>query len=112
MAKMSIVKLAAATGFVALSWTAGAGIATAQPDTSVLVNTTCSYGQVMSALNATRPDLAAEFNDSRTAQAILNQFLAASPADRQNLANTYVGSPMFAEYIDPIMQVAGICNGY
>ncbi len=51
MVKLSLRKLAAAVGGVAVAMTAAAGVASADPLDPV-VNTTCDYGQVMAALNA------------------------------------------------------------
>ena len=56
--KVSFKYIAAAVGGLALSVPLVTGVASAQPDFSGVVNTTCSYEQVMAALNAQRPDLA------------------------------------------------------
>ena len=55
MIKLSLSRLAVAVGGLALSLTAGAGVASADPDLDPIVNTTCSYTQVMSALSAQDP---------------------------------------------------------
>ena len=55
MVTRSLSKLAAAAGGLALSVLAGAGIASADPDLGAAINTTCSYPQVVAALNAQSP---------------------------------------------------------
>ena len=60
MVRLSLTRLAAAVGGLTLALTAGAGVASADPMDGV-INTTCNYGQVMAALNATDPGAAAQF---------------------------------------------------
>jgi hemophore-related protein len=95
-----------------LSLTAGVSVAFAQPDGDPLINTTCSYGQVISALNAERPDLAAEFNQEPMAQAMLNSFLAAPVVERQQMVARIQRTTMGQQYMGGIMQIAGNCNNY
>jgi hypothetical protein len=64
MIKLSLTRLAAAVGGLAVAFAAGAGVASATPDLGPAVNTTCSYPQLVSALNAQGPDVAAGFNQS------------------------------------------------
>ena len=52
MIKLPLSRLAVAVGGLALSLTAGAGVASADPVLDPIVNTTCSFPQVMAALNA------------------------------------------------------------
>src|SRR5277367_4760172 len=85
MATLSLTRLAVAVGGLALSLTAGAGVASADPDLGPVVNTTCSYSQFTAALNAQDPAAAANFNASPVAQGYLRQFLAAPPAQRQQM---------------------------
>jgi hemophore-related protein len=112
MAKLSLIRLAAAAGGLALSLTAGAGVASADPDLGPIVNTTCNYGQVMAALNAQDPATAAEFNSSPAAQSQLRRFLASSPAQRQQIAQQIQGIPEAQQYFGTIQQVAATCNNY
>jgi hemophore-related protein len=105
--------VAALGGGIAVSALAlSAGVASAQPDLSPVVNTTCSYGQVMAALNDQRPDLAQQFNTSPTAQSMVRGFLSSPPAQRQRTVNSLQGSPLAQAYLDPIVQIAGSCNNY
>src|SRR5581483_11825013 len=98
MVTLSSPRLATAVGAVALSLTAGAGLASAQPDDPV-VNTTCTYPQVVSALNAQDPAAAAQFN-------------ASPPAQRQQMIQQLQASPGGQQYLGTIEQIAQICNNY
>ena len=82
MVTLSLTRLAAAVAGLALSLTAGAGVASADPDLGPIVNTTCSYPQVMAALNAQDPAAAGQINSSSMAQSSLQRFLAAPPSER------------------------------
>ena len=53
MVKLSLIRPAVAVAGLALSVTFGAGVASADPDLGPIINTTCSYPQVIAALNAT-----------------------------------------------------------
>jgi hemophore-related protein len=112
MVTLSLTKVAAAVGGLALSLTAGAGIASADPDLGPVVNTTCNYGQVMGALNAESPEAAAQFNASPTAQAWLQRFLASPPPKRQQMAQQVQALPALQAYMGTIQQVASTCNNY
>ncbi|BBU23038.1 hemophore-related protein [Mycobacterium xenopi] len=103
-------RLATAVGAVALSLTAGAGLASAQPDP--VINTTCTYPQVVSALNAQDPAAAAQFNASPVAQSALRRFLASPPAQRQQMIQQLQASPGGQQYLGTIEQVAQTCNNY
>jgi hemophore-related protein len=96
---------------VAFALTAGAGIASADPLDPV-INTTCNYGQVMAALNATDPGAAAQFNQSPMAQGYLRQFLASPPPRRAQMAQQLQAMQGAGQYVGLVEQVAGICNNY
>jgi hemophore-related protein len=110
MATLSLTRLGTAAGGLALLLTAGAGIASADPDP--IVNTTCTYPQVVSALNAQDPAAAAQFNSSAAAQSMLRRFLASSPAQRQRMEQQVQGIPAAQQYLGTIQQVANTCNNY
>ena len=112
MVKLSLTKLAVAVGGLALSLTAGAGVASAGPDLGPAINTTCSYQQVVSALNAQDPGAAAQFNESPVAQSYLRQFLASPPAQRQQLAQQALAVPGAQQQVGLVMQLASSCNNY
>jgi hemophore-related protein len=106
--RLSLSKLSVAIGSAAVALTAAAGIASADPVT----DTTCNYGQVMAALNATDPGTAAQFNQSPMAQSYLRKFLAAPPAKRVQMEQEIQGMPQAAGFMGTIQQVAQVCNNY
>ena len=112
MIKLSLTRLAVAVGGLALSLTAGAGVASADPDLGPIVNTTCGYPQVMAALNAQDPAAAAQFNASPMSQSFLRQFLASPPSQRQQMVQEVQGTPGTEQYVGTVVQVANTCNNY
>jgi len=106
--RLSLSKLGVAVGSAAVALTAAAGIASADPVTE----TTCNYGQVMAALNATDPGTAAQFNQSPMAQSYLRKFLAAPPAKRVQMEQEIQAMPQAAAFMGTIQQVATVCNNY
>jgi hemophore-related protein len=111
MVRLSLTKFAAAVGGVAFALTAGVGIASADP-LDPIINTTCNYGQVIAALNATDPGAAAQFNQSPMAQGYLRQFLASSPPRRAQMAQQLQAMQGAGQYVGLVEQVAGICNNF
>lgn len=114
--RLSLTALSAGVGAVAMSLTVGAGVASADPVDAV-INTTCNYGQVVAALNATDPGAAAQFNASPVAQSYLRNFLAAPPPQRAAMAAQLQAAqlqavPGAAQYIGLVESVAGSCNNY
>lgn len=109
--RLSLTALSAGVGAVAMSLTVGAGVASADPVDAV-INTTCNYGQVVAALNATDPGAAAQFNASPVAQSYLRNFLAAPPPQRAAMAAQLQAVQGAAQYIGLVESVAGSCNNY
>jgi hemophore-related protein len=112
MIKLSLTRLAVAVGGLALSLTAGAGVASADPDLSPMVNTTCSYQQVVAALKAQDPATAAAFNSSPGDQAILRQFLASPPNQRLQMAQQIASMPGAEQNFALAQQVFNTCNNF
>jgi hemophore-related protein len=112
MIKMCLTRMGVAVGGLALSLTAGAGVASADPDLGPIVNTTCNYSQVMAALNAQDPATAAQFNSSSVAQSYLRQFLASPPSQRMAMAQQLASAPGAQQNFGLIEQVAATCNNY
>ncbi|KAA8939251.1 hemophore-related protein [Mycobacterium sp.] len=108
---MALSRLAVAVGSAALL-TAGAGVASADPDLGPIVNTTCSYPQAVAALNAQDPAAAAQFDASPLAQSALRQFLASPPSRRLQMAQQIESSPAAQQYLGLFQQVANTCNNY
>lgn len=105
-------RLAAAGGGAALALTAGLAAASADPATDPVVNTTCSYSQVVSAMNDQSPGVAAQFNAMPAAQSWLQNFLAATPSQRQQLVDDAQGSPDAAQYVALFGPLASSCDNY
>jgi hemophore-related protein len=112
MMKLSLTRMGVAVAGLALSLNAGAGVASADPDLGPIVNTTCNYSQVMAALNAQDPAAAAQLNSSSFAQSALQQFLAAPPSQRMQMAQRMESSPRAQQYFGLIQQVAATCNNF
>lgn len=110
MIKASLTRLTVTVAGLGLALTAGAGIAAAAPLDS-MVNTTCSYPQVMSALNAQDPAAAAQFNAS-SGPSMLQQFLGAPPPQRRQMANMMANYPANQPYLGLIEQVFNSCNNF
>ncbi|MBV9090856.1 MAG: hemophore-related protein [Mycobacteriaceae bacterium] len=105
-------KLVGALGGLALALTAGAGLASADPDSSSIINTTCSYPQVVAALNAQSPDLANQLNASPMAQSSLQRFLASPPDVRQRTVQQLQNTRWGQQYTGALLQIANTCNNY
>lgn len=112
MASLSLTRLAVAAGTVALSLSAGAGLASANPDLGPIINTTCNYSQVNAALNAENPAAAADFNASPIAQTWLRSFLSSPPDKRLRIANQIQAMPEAQAYLGTMTTVAASCNNY
>lgn len=109
--RLSLSTLGVAIGGAAIALTAGSGIAYADPMEQI-INTTCNYGQVMAALNATDPGAAAQLNGSPLAQGYIRQFLASPPPRRAQIAAQVQAMPSAAPYFNDIVSVAQTCNNY
>ena len=112
MVKLSSTKLVVAFGGLALSLTTGVGVASGQPDLGPIINTTCSYSQVVAALNAQSPELANRISADLTAQFMLRRFLASPVDQRQQIAQQVQASPLGQQYLGAILRVANTCNNY
>ncbi|HVQ50640.1 MAG TPA: hemophore-related protein [Mycobacterium sp.] len=109
---LSRTKLVVAAAGVALSLSAGAGIASATPDASAIINSTCTYPQVTAALNAQSPETANELNSNPLAAGWLQNLVAAPPDQRAQMIDQVQGIPALQSYMPVIFQVAGSCNRY
>lgn len=110
--KLSLTRLAVAVGGLTLSLTAGVGAASAEPDIGPAVNTTCTYDQLVAALNAQDPIIAAALNASPEAQSSLRQFLAGSPSQRKQTAQQIVSNPDAKPYLGAIQRTFDTCHNY
>ena len=112
MIKVPLIRLAVAAGGLALLLGAGAGIASAGPDLGWAVNTTCTYPQLVSALNAQSPQAGNAFSQSPIIQKGLQDFLAAGPERRQQVAQDVANAPAFQPYLGVIEQAFNTCNNF
>ena len=112
MIKLPLTRLAVAVGGLALSLTAGVGVASADPDLGPAVNTTCTYPQFVAALNAQDQEAAAAFNASPATQSGLRQFLAAPPDQRQTMADKMANAPANKPYFGIVQKAFNTCNNY
>jgi hemophore-related protein len=116
MVTLALTRLAAGVAGLALSLTGGAVVASADADLGPVINTTCSYSQVVSALNAQTPAAASQLNASPSAQAALRGFLDSSPDQRRQIAQELESKPQSEQYIQLYagfaVQVASTCNNY
>jgi hemophore-related protein len=111
MVTMLATRLAVAVGGLALSLTAGVGVAFADPLDSA-IDTTCSYSQAVAALNAQSPAVAQQFNVSPAAQAWLRTFLASPVDQRQQMARQAQSVPGAQQYVGVVLQITNTCNNY
>lgn len=105
-------RLAAAGWCVALALAVGLAPASADPVTDPAVNTTCSYSQVVLAMNDQSPGVAEQFNATPAAQAWLQNFLAAPPPQRRELVEQAQSTPEAPEYVALFSPLANGCDNY
>ncbi|MDH6242681.1 hemophore-related protein [Mycobacterium sp. OTB74] len=91
---------------------ASGGLASAVPDVNAIVNSTCTYPQVMGALNAQDPAAANAFQANAFATAWLRQLIAAGPEARRQMIQQAEASPLAAQYSGLITQVTYTCNNF
>jgi hemophore-related protein len=109
---LSSTKLVVGLSGLALALTTAVGVASAEPDVNPIINTTCSYPQVMAALNAQAPDLAYEVNTSPMVQSTLQTFLASPPDARQRTVQQLQNTQWGRQYTSAMVQIANSCNSY
>ena len=114
MVTLRWIKLAIAAGGAALSVTGWAGVASADPnfDDDSIVNTTCSYPQVVAALNAEDPGAAQQLAATPAAQSWLGTYLASPPSQRRQMLDQARSLPQAQQYSGTVLRVAGTCNNY
>jgi hemophore-related protein len=100
--------IAAAIGGLAVTFAAGTGVASADP----IVDTTCSYPQVIAALNTENPELAQKFSANPLAAAMLGNFLSSPPVERQELVQEFQTTSWGQKYFGAMSSIAGTCNNY
>jgi hemophore-related protein len=112
MIKLSLSRLTVAVGALAVSLSAGAGVASAEPDLGPAINSTCTYSQAVAAMHAQNPEAAAAFDASPPDQANLRQFLATPPSGRVALAQMFLNLPGAEQAIPILQQAFSVCKNY
>ena len=103
---------AVAAGGLALSLTAGAGVASADPDLTPIINSTCTYTQWTAALHAQNPDAASVFDAQPASQSFVRQFIASPPDQRASMAQMVMSMPGSDQNLPIIQQAFSACNNY
>ncbi|ORW23138.1 hypothetical protein AWC18_05205 [Mycolicibacter nonchromogenicus] len=107
-----LMRLAGGGGIIVLTLTVGRLAAAAGPDTGPVVNTTCSYAQVVSAMIDRSPDEAERFNATPAARSWLQNFLAAPPEQRQQIVDAAQDTVDGAHYVALFVPLADHCDNY
>jgi hemophore-related protein len=100
--------LIAAVSGAALSFVIGTAVASADP----LIDTTCTYPQVVAALNSENPVLAEKLNGNPLAAAMVGNFLSAPPSERAQLVQEYQATSWGQKYFGQMAAIANTCNNY
>jgi hemophore-related protein len=109
---MSRTRVIVAVAGLALSLGVGTGIASAEPDVTAVVNTTCTYPQVIGALNAQSPGVAAELTSNPVAVAWVQNFLASPRDQRRQLIQQVQSIPAAQPYTGLVQQVVNTCKNF
>ena len=111
---MMKTKLAAGFGGLALALTAGSGIAAAAPGDAVILNSTCTYPQVIAAANAQDPAATSALQSDPAANGFLQGLIASPPGspERQQKINFVRSFPQAAQFNGLISSVANTCNNF
>ncbi|WP_099038930.1 hemophore-related protein [Mycobacterium neglectum] len=112
MMRLSLTKVAVAVGGLALSLTAGAGVASAQPNTDAMVNSPCTYDQAIAAVNAENPTAARYLAQSPPNQQFVRMFLSSSKDERVSLLNQIKNNPGIDQAIPVFTQMMTSCVNY
>lgn len=108
----STTKLIIGTAGLLVSLMASSGLASGAPDPSPIVNSTCTYPQVMAALRAESPAVADQVEHSAIANLWLQQLIASPPDKRQQMIDQAQNWPSVQRNLPLIIQVANTCNNY
>jgi hemophore-related protein len=99
-------------GCLAVSLTAGVGVASATPDIGPMVNTTCTYDQAMRAVHAENPMAAQYLDQSPPNLQFLQTFMASSPDQRVNLLKAIQNNPGADQAFPIFKQMMTDCKNY
>ena len=96
-------RLLVACGVAASCLTVGSGVASADP----LIDTTCTYPQVIAALNVSNPELAQKLSGNALARTMLTNFLSQPPAKRATTIENFKKSDWGQKYFVPLARPLG-----
>lgn len=122
----SLVRIAAGIGVFAAVSMSGAGIASAEPGAGPLIETTCSYGQLMAALQVEAPEASARLAQRPDAQAKLQEFVALPVDQRKQRVQGFLNrnpdvrakiderrnTPEGQEKVQILAGIAATCHNY
>ncbi len=114
MIKPGLTRLGIGVGGLALSLTAGIGVASADPNLGSAVNSTCTYPQFVAALNAQNPMYGSTLNSSPQMQGDLQTFLAEPPGSerRQRFAKNVSNNPANQQLLPILQRAFDTCNNF
>ena len=105
-------RIATGLGGAAIALMAFGGTASAAPGDEAIINSTCTYPQVMGALRAQSPAAADEVANNGLANAWLQQLVVSPPAQRQQMVDQARTFPQVQQNVGLITQVASTCNNF
>lgn len=108
MKKNIVIAAGAAIAGLCLS----GAVASAAPNYDAIANSTCTYPQVMAALNSEAPQTAQELNSSPMATSWVQNLVASPPDQRRVMLDQVSGFPGMAEYTGVFNSVAQSCQNY
>ncbi|CAJ1510906.1 hemophore-related protein [[Mycobacterium] burgundiense] len=112
MIKPSLTKLAVAASGLALSLSAGAGFASADPTYGPMVDTTCSFDQAMTAVRTENPMAARYLDQSPPNVQFLRVYLGSPRDERINLLNQIKDNPGANQALPVFQQMLTSCTKY
>ena len=112
MMRVSLTRLAAGIGGLALAATAAAGVASAQPYVDTMVNSPCTYDQAIAAVNAENPMAAQYLMQSPPNLQFVRVFLSSSKDERLSLLNQIKGNPGIDQALPVFTQMMSSCVNY
>jgi hemophore-related protein len=105
-----MTRLVAAAGGLALTFTAGMGTASAEPDITPLLDSTCTYDQVVAAMNQNEPELAGTILNNPLAVGFLHRLIAAGPDERRTMYEQ--AAARYPVNAPKILSLASTCQNF
>ena len=112
MPKLSSMGLVVPVACLGWSLTIGVGLASAGPDLSRIVNTTCTYPQAMEALYDQSPEAAEQLEAYPVSFGYIESFFNSPVPQRQQMIQQAQALPATQEYLGLMLQIANTCHNY